>query len=223
MIPASDVSAASHNSGRTAPRRSARMRTCCGLSSALMYSVGPGHQASSCSSSVLLPMPGSPPRRVTEPGTSPPSSTRSSSPMPVGRASPRRASMSWSSCSSAIGRGIVAGVSPPTSSTSVFHSPHPAHWPDHFGCAVPHSVQAWSVLVLVMPGASQRGVMVDSSPRSVARRAATDHRASRGPARRRRASHADRVPRLLPHRADPQGRGAHRRTTPAAPPARRAT
>jgi hypothetical protein len=34
-VASSDVSAAIHSSGRTAPSRSARSRTCCGLSSAL--------------------------------------------------------------------------------------------------------------------------------------------------------------------------------------------
>ena len=90
----SDVSASSHRSGRTAPSRSARRRTCWALSSALTYSVVPGHHASSCSSSVLLPMPGSPPSSVTDPATMPPPSTRSSSPMPVGCGRPTRASMS---------------------------------------------------------------------------------------------------------------------------------
>jgi hypothetical protein len=37
-----------------------------------------------CSSSVLLPMPGSPPISTTPPGTMPPPSTRSSSSWPVG-------------------------------------------------------------------------------------------------------------------------------------------
>ena len=40
---------------------------------------------SACSSNVLLPMPGSPPMRVTEPATRPPSSTRSSSASVVAR------------------------------------------------------------------------------------------------------------------------------------------
>jgi hypothetical protein len=29
-----------------------------------------------------------------------------------------------------------------TSSTSVFHAPHPEHCPAHFGCGVPHSLHA---------------------------------------------------------------------------------
>ena len=39
--------------------------------------------AAACNSSVDLPMPGSPPSSTIEPGTMPPPSTRSSSPMPV--------------------------------------------------------------------------------------------------------------------------------------------
>ncbi len=66
--------------------------------------------------------------------------------------------MSRSSCSSAIGRGgVIVGLISAASSTSVFHSPHPEHWPDHFGCAVPQSVHAWSVLILVMPGSIAKG------------------------------------------------------------------
>jgi hypothetical protein len=35
----------------------------------------------------------------------------------------------------------AAGASPTTSSTREFHAPHPAHWPVHFGCSCPQSVQ----------------------------------------------------------------------------------
>ena len=41
--------------------------------------------AAACSSSVDLPMPGSPPSSTSDPGTTPPPSTRSNSPMPVER------------------------------------------------------------------------------------------------------------------------------------------
>ena len=85
----SDVSDTTSRLDSSAPRRSARMRTCALDSSA----VTSRHRAP-CSamrprawrSRVLLPMPGSPASSVTEPGTSPPSSTRSSSGSPVGRA-----------------------------------------------------------------------------------------------------------------------------------------
>ncbi len=211
-IPASDVSAASHSSSRTAPSRSARMRTCCGLSSALMYSVGPGHQARSWSSNVLLPMPGSPPSRVTDPGTSPPSSTRSSSPMPVGRASASRASMSCSSCSSAIGRGTAAGLAagdffdqcvPPAAAGAL---PRPLRvGRAALGAGVERANS--SSCREHREGVSRRR----ARPPIVASRAATDDASARGSTRRRRAGHAHRLPRLLPHRAHPQGRGPDRR------------
>ena len=66
------------------PIRSARRRTCWALSSALTYNATPDHAPTICSNNVDLPMPGSPLTKVTEPGTRPPSSTRSNSLMPVG-------------------------------------------------------------------------------------------------------------------------------------------
>ena len=50
--------------------------------------------AAACSSSVDLPMPGSPPSSTSEPGTMPPPSTRSNSPMPLGMRSADDASIS---------------------------------------------------------------------------------------------------------------------------------
>ena len=76
--------------------RSARPLTCPGLSSALTYSVDPGHPDSSWSTNVLLPIPGSPPSNVTDPATSPPPRTRSSSSIAVDRALPTPASTSLS-------------------------------------------------------------------------------------------------------------------------------
>ena len=70
------------------PSRSARMRICTADSSPATYSTDPRLLASStrgasapatCSMSVDLPMPGSPASSATEPGTSPPPSTRLSS------------------------------------------------------------------------------------------------------------------------------------------------
>ena len=138
MMCGSDVSAWSHRPSRIAPNRCARRWTWCALSSAVTYSVGPSHAASSWSSSVLLPMPGSPPSSVTDPGTNPPPSTRSSSSIEVAIGSPSWARTSpigvgpgrWDGSS-----GTSAAREPSTSSTSVFQSPQPEHWPDHFGCA----------------------------------------------------------------------------------------
>ena len=50
----SDVSTSSHRFGPSAPRRSARSRTCWALSSPLTYSVRVGHAAASCSGAAGL-------------------------------------------------------------------------------------------------------------------------------------------------------------------------
>ena len=67
--------------------RRARMATWPRLSSPVTYSTftRPVSAPHTCSSSVLLPAPGSPPISTTEPGTRPPPSTRSSSPLPEDR------------------------------------------------------------------------------------------------------------------------------------------
>ena len=100
---------------------------------------------------MLLPMPGSPPSNVTEPGTMPPPSTRSSSPMPVGLGRLVNGSMSPIN-RAGDAAGPITGSSRPVaiSSTNEFHAPHPAHCPAHFGCWVPHSVQTCSILVRAM-------------------------------------------------------------------------
>jgi hypothetical protein len=95
--------------------------------------------------SVDLPMPGEPPSRVTEPGTNPPPSTRSSSPRPVCR----RATETARTSASATGRPAAGppparaeplerprpGATARASSTSVFHSPHPGHCPIQCGAS----------------------------------------------------------------------------------------
>ncbi len=94
-------------------------------------------------------MPGSPPRSVTEPGTNPPPNTRSSSAIEVATGSP-----SWArTLPMGVGPGRLDGsigtsaeAEPSSSSTSVFQSPHPEHWPDHLGWVVPHSVQTCTTL-----------------------------------------------------------------------------
>ena len=118
------VSASNHRSGRSAPSRSARRRTCGALSSALTYRLRPGHAASSWSNRVLLPMPGSPPSRVTDPGTSPMPSTRSSSPSPVACGPPRSPGTSEIGTATADGASSdsATGSGPSTSSVRVFHA-----------------------------------------------------------------------------------------------------
>ena len=154
----SAVSACSHNSGRTASSRSARKRTCWALSSAVTYRARPGQAANSCNSSVLLPIPGSPPSNVTEPGTTPPPSTRSSSLSPVVTGRLTSGSMSAIEQAGAAAGPMIGTSARATSSTSVFHCPHELHWPAHLGCAVPQSVQTCSILVFAMMPIMTEGV-----------------------------------------------------------------
>ena len=100
-------------------------------------------------------MPGSPPSSVTEPGTSPPCSTRSSSPIEVGSGGPglgvdlgdrhRHARRSTSAPAAAL---AATGCS--ISSTSVFHASQAPQRPAHFGSAAPQSVHRYTVLVLAI-------------------------------------------------------------------------
>jgi hypothetical protein len=98
---------------------------------------------------VDLPTPGSPASSTTEPGTSPPPSTRSSSATPVVRRGLEPASISrserglpatgaGSACSSRRTRVGAAA----TSSTRLDQEPHSGQRPSHRGCCAPHSVQA---------------------------------------------------------------------------------
>ena len=101
--------------------------------------------ASACSSSVDLPIPGSPPINTTPPLTKPPPSTRSNSAMPVGVRGTSTASTSASVCTrlvvaSALKRFFPLAISA-TLSTSVFQAEQCGHWPCHLGTCPPHSVQ----------------------------------------------------------------------------------
>ena len=94
--------------------------------------------------SVDLPIPGEPPSSTSEPGTSPPPSTMSSSPMAVLRRGARSALTSRRGTGRAVGPDGRARRGPPLgarSSTSVFHSPHDGHWPCHLGVCAPHAEQ----------------------------------------------------------------------------------
>src|SRR5659263_387887 len=96
---------------------------------------------------VDFPIPGSPPRSVAEAGTTPPPITRSNSAIPhdvrneaVSDTSVRRTGReAGKSGMPARCRGEEEEA---TSSTRVFHSPHPGHFPIHLGEQVPHAVQA---------------------------------------------------------------------------------
>ena len=108
-----------------------------------------------CSSNVDLPMPGSPPTSTTAPGTRPPPSTRSNSPMPV----LTRASSLWRTSASAVTAGasglpaqllrrlaaatpaapLAADAGSTTNSLKVFQAPHSPHCPCHLLWSAPHS------------------------------------------------------------------------------------
>jgi hypothetical protein len=95
--------------------------------------------------SVDLPMPGEPPSRTSEPGTSPPPRTMSSSPIPVPSRGARSALTSRRRTGRSTGpvaRAVRAPGPGARSSTSVFQSPHEGHWPCHLGVCAPHAEQA---------------------------------------------------------------------------------
>src|SRR5262245_53065052 len=95
-------------------------------------------------------MPGSPPSSTSEPGTTPPPSTRSNSSMPVDRRTPVAVSTSAYSFAAPVLEncayrlfpfGAAATDSVARSSTSEFQAPHSAQRPSHFGDCAPHSWQ----------------------------------------------------------------------------------
>ena len=111
-------------------------------------------------SKVDLPMPGSPPSRVTEPCTRPPPSTRSSSPMPVlvlASSSCPTSPSDWMRTSPISAGANPALLSPCCAalSTIVFHSPQSVHWPAHLLWLAPQLEHMYSILVLaisLLPG-----------------------------------------------------------------------
>ena len=80
-----------------------------------------------------------------EPGTRPPPSTRSSSPIPVviRSAAPASTSASLTGRTARLERlPPPAGAAARCSSTKVFHSPQPGQRPCHFGLSWPQAEQA---------------------------------------------------------------------------------
>src|SRR5438034_5319936 len=148
-------SARSRMPGSRALRRSARIRTCWPDSSPETYRTLPrlATWAAACIKRVDLPTPGSPPIRTRLPGTTPPPSTRLSSP---------QASLVRGESSGAISlRGIArAGRSGRDleslaafrtwNSWSVFHAPQCGHWPAQRRLSPPHSVQTKVIVDLGM-------------------------------------------------------------------------
>src|SRR4051794_10538867 len=112
--------------------------------------------APSCSSSVDLPMPGSPPISRAEPGTMPPPVTRSSSANPVGM----RVTLSvvFVSVSRSAARPFDERVMPEpgvaatsASSSIVFHSPQVTHLPAQREATAPQLWHTnWSLAALAM-------------------------------------------------------------------------
>src|SRR6202050_1325076 len=150
------VSAISRAVAAPSPRRRALKATWFSDSSPVAYSTRPGALSAARDRHirVYLPIPGSPPIRVTDPATRPPPSTRSSSAEPVSR---RRLSTPASSAREVDGdlRAALpprrAGPPAPCSSaTRVFHSPQAAHWPCHLGDEPPHDWQTKTSLDLAM-------------------------------------------------------------------------
>ena len=109
---------------------------------------------------MLLPMPGSPPIRTSDPGTMPPPSTRSNSSMPE----LTRDSSPVSTASKGFGlegpEGRISGSGRPLpgggatscrSSTKLFHSPQSGQRPSHFELSKPQAWQAKTVRTFVIP------------------------------------------------------------------------
>src|SRR5262245_50101565 len=98
-------------------------------------------------------MPGSPPSRMSDPGTTPPPSTRSNSPMPVERRTLRDISTSAYSLAVDDVENCEKRFCPTEdaadsdlSSTREFHAPHSLHRPIHLGACAPHSWQTNTTL-----------------------------------------------------------------------------
>ncbi len=155
MMLSSEVSQATKRLSEPRPRRSARILSCVALSSPDAYRMVFVFMASRFwSTRVDLPTPGSPPMSTMAPGTSPPPSTRLSSPEGSLMRGCSSARISLRATASALrpatGDGERRGADAATrSSTSVFHAPHDGQRPAHLGESAPHSLQYHSVLYLV--------------------------------------------------------------------------
>ena len=138
----------SHKSSRLSekdPIRLARILICFRDSSPDMYSTLRPSAAiclHTCKSRVDLPIPGSPPTSVREPGTMPPPNTLSNSAMCVLIRSSSCMSTAVRLVGKAPSRLRVLWLAPPLftgafSSTMVFHSLHPGHCPIHLEDSYP--------------------------------------------------------------------------------------
>src|SRR5437016_6340934 len=150
------VSATRWSAGESVPRRSPRSRICCSDSSPLTYSTGrfgPESRSSAERSSVLFPIPGSPASNTTAPGTSPPPSARSSSPMPVLSRRPGE-SGTWSMGST--GESPRPPARADCSSTEP-NAPQPPHLPNHFAVRKPHCLHTCWIAIFAMVESCPQG------------------------------------------------------------------
>ena len=159
-IAGSWVASTTKTPGTSAPRRPARRRTWCAASSAATRRQrwpDDAIDANTCNSRVDLPVPGSPPRSVADPGSKPPESTRSSSPMPVGSGLYELRSTSPSSIGTGPSAVPALGWPAATSSSwSEFHSPQAGHRPDQRGAVASHALQRCTVRTLLIVTATYR-------------------------------------------------------------------
>src|SRR5687768_15878093 len=107
---------------------------------------------------VDLPIPGSPPMRIMEPGTMPPPGTRSNSPMPEAM----RSASAPSITSYGVGRPPISRAEPGArpfpaggarvcrSSTKLFHSPQSGQRPSHLELSNPQAWQEKTVLTFAL-------------------------------------------------------------------------
>ena len=142
----SAVSAPSATGASVSPSRAARIWTCAAASSPETYiALTPwrAKDAAACRSSVDLPMPGSPPTRIADAGTSPPPSTRSSSSIPEAARGGASATVARS-VSAMVRPRAPRGLGPApsgASSTSEFQAPQASQRPAHLLWTAPHAVQ----------------------------------------------------------------------------------
>ena len=134
-------------------------------------------------------MPGSPPSSVTDPGTRPPPSTRSSSSTPVGwgrDAVRSTVPIGTGSVAASAADATPALTTSSTSSTSEFHAPHAEQRPLHFGSAAPHSVHRWITRRRPMTATIERGCARTVCPRPAGRHSPAAGRRRVHSAQRRR-------------------------------------
>ncbi len=164
--------------------------------------------AATCSRSVDLPMPGSPPTRPTDPVVSPPPRTRSSSAMPVdSRIAPLSGEPSSTAAPGRLARAPgardwTAATCAPATRVSVFHSLQWGHWPCHFADSPPQLPQTNTVAGRAMACSAAAGAAPGRPPG----RAAIGQRAGGAAERRRRAGITVRCP---PSGAAPARRRSH--------------